>query len=478
MKTAASYDVVVLGAGSAGYAAARTCAAGGAKVAVVDGGAEVGGLCILRGCMPTKALLESAHRLHEIGRAGEFGIKAGKASPDWKAIVSRKDRLIREFAGYRRTQLEKGKFDFIRGYGSFVSPTQLRVSPVKGDRHAPRKEIVIGGKTFILAMGSVVAKREIPGLEEAGYLTSDEAINIRKPLRSLIVLGGGAIACECAQYFAYLGVKVTVVQRSAHLLTNHDADVAAVVKNRFERDGIRVHCGTELVGVRKKGRTKSVRFRQNGKLKTVSADEILYALGRKPATEKAGLEAAGIRLDRGYVKAGLDLRSNQPHIFAAGDVTGPYEVVHTAIQQAEIAGENALLHLAGRNKLRTMDYRLKMEVIFTEPEVASVGLNEREAAEKGIKIKVAKYPFDDHGKSQIMGALDGFVKILANAGSGKILGSQIAGPHASDLIHEMVAVMYYGGTVQQLKVMPHYHPTLAEIVTYPAEEISDLLDRG
>lgn len=478
MKTAVSYDVVVLGAGSAGYAAARTCAAGGAKVAVVDGGAEVGGLCILRGCMPTKALLESAHRLHEIRRAKEFGLKVSAASADWKAVVARKDRLISEFAGYRRTQLEKGKFDFIRGHGSFVSSHRLRVVPVKGDRHAPKGEILIEGKTFVLAMGSVVAKREIPGLEEAGYLTSDEAIRVKKPLRSLIVLGGGAIACESAQYFACMGTRVTMVQRSGQLLTNHDRDVADVVKTRFERDGIRAHCGTELAGVRKKGGVKQVLFRQDGRLKTVSADEILYALGRKPATGGAGLEAAGVRLENGYVRTGPDLRSNQPHIFAAGDVTGPYEVVHTAIQQAEVAGENALLCLAGRSKLRKIDYRLKMEIIFTEPEVASVGLNEWEAREKGLKIHVAKYPFNDHGKSEIMGALDGFVKILADAGNGKILGSQIVGPHASDLIHELVAFMYFGGTVQQLKAMPHYHPTLAEIVTYPAEEISDLLDKG
>jgi len=476
VKILKSYDVVVLGAGSAGYAAARTCAAGGAKVAVVDGGEEVGGLCILRGCMPTKALLESSHRLHEIRRAEEFGLMGCAGAPDWKAIVARKDRLIAEFAKFRRQQLEKGRFDFIRGFGRFISPRHLKVIPFQGDSHAPRREIIIEGKTFILAMGSVIAKREIPGLEEVGYLTSDDAIRVTKPFRSLIVLGGGAIACECAQYFAYLGVKVTVVQRSAHLLTHHDADVADVVKDRFEKDGIRVHCGTELVGVRKQAGLKKIIFRQGDKTKTVAADEILYALGRKPASGGIGLEEAGVRIERDYVKAGSDLRTSQPHIFAAGDVTGPYEVVHVAIQQAEIAGENALLFLAGRKKLRKIDYGLKMEVIFTEPEVAVVGLTEREARDKGLRYKVAKYPFNDHGKSMIMGALDGFVKILADAKSGKILGSQIVGPRASDLIHEMVAVMYYGGSVQQLKVMPHYHPTLAEIVTYPAEEISDLLD--
>jgi pyruvate/2-oxoglutarate dehydrogenase complex dihydrolipoamide dehydrogenase (E3) component len=464
-----SYDLVVIGGGSAGYAAARTAAASGVSVAVIEGGSEVGGLCILRGCMPTKALLESAHRLHEIRRAGEFGLTVGGARADWEKIQRRKDALIAEFASYRRGQLEHGKFDFIRGQASFVDRHTLTVARPGGTK------LTVGGRTFIIATGSTVSVLELPGLREAGFITSDEALRLDRPPGSIAVLGGGAVALEFAQYFHHLGVPTTLIQRSAQVLSSQDADLAEVLTEVFRREGMQVHLGTELLAVKKSGKNKQVVFRQKGRTLTVTAAEILYALGREPLVAPLAPARAGVKLDGKRVRVNRAMRTSQPHIFAAGDVCGPHEVVHSAIQQAEIAARNAVRFLRGDARREKMDYRLKLEIVFTSPELAAVGLSEKEAAAQGKKTLVAKYPFNDHGKSLIMGATDGFVKIIAAADDGEILGAQIAGPHASDLIHEFAVAMHYRATVGEFLRIPHYHPTLAEIVTYPAEEIAERL---
>lgn len=465
-----SFDLAILGGGSAGYAAARTAAGLGMRVAVVEGGKRVGGLCILRGCMPTKTMLESAHRNHEIGRAKEFGIRVGKPQPDWKAILKRKDRLIAEFADYRRDQLEKGKFTFYRANGRFTGLHRLALEGAAKEG-VPAE---IEAKTFLVSTGSRTAFRKIPGLEEAGYWTSDECLEASKPIKSLIVLGGRAVALEFAQYYAHLGVKVTVIQRSERLLPESDPEVGDTLAKVFREQGSEVFCGTQIQRVMKKGKKKRVEFLQNGKRRSVAAEQILQALGREPDLEGLNLSTAGVKTEKGKVVTQLTQQTSVPHIFAAGDVCGPYEVVHLAIQQGEVAAKNAAAFAAGKELKERMDYRLKLEVIFTSPEAAGVGYSEKECREKGWDIVTASYPFADHGKSMVMGEVNGFVKLIAFKERGEIVGAQVVGPHASDLIHEPLAIMRYRGTAAEMAAMPHYHPTLSEIWTYPAEEIADL----
>ena len=465
-----SFDLAILGGGSAGYAAARTAAGLGMRVAVVEGGKRVGGLCILRGCMPTKTMLESAHRNHEIGRAKDFGIRVGKPQPDWKAILKRKDRLIAEFADYRRDQLEKGKFTFYRANGRFTGLHRLALEGMEKEG-VPAE---IEAKTFLVSTGSRTAFRKIPGLEETGYWTSDECLKDSKPVKSLIVLGGRAVALEFAQYYAHLGVKVTVIQRSERLLPESDPEVGDTLAKVFREQGSEVFCGTQIQRVMKKGKKKRVEFLQNGKRRSVAAEQILQALGREPDLEGLNLSTAGVKTEKGKVVTQLTQQTSVPHIFAAGDVCGPYEVVHLAIQQGEVAAKNAAAFAAGKELKERMDYRLKLEVIFTSPEAAGVGYSEKECREKGWDIVTASYPFADHGKSMVMGEVNGFVKLIAFKERGEIVGAQVVGPHASDLIHEPLAIMRYRGTASEMAAMPHYHPTLSEIWTYPAEEIADL----
>jgi pyruvate/2-oxoglutarate dehydrogenase complex dihydrolipoamide dehydrogenase (E3) component len=464
------FDVVVIGGGSAGYAAARTASALGASTLVIEGGGEVGGLCILRGCMPSKSLLESAHRWHDINRAREFGLITKAVKVDMRSVQARKKHLIGGFAAYRRKQLNRGKFTFLRGHALFLDARTLLVE--RG-----RIQELVTASTFIVTTGSVITHVPVPGLWETGCLTSDTALEATHVPKRLAVLGGGVIAVELGQFFARVGAQTTILQRSKRLVRNYDPDVSLELERAFKDEDIDVRTGVKLLEVRATRKGKKVIFKCGSNREEIVVDEILYALGRKPAVAGLNLEQAGVNLVEEKLVTSETMATSAPHIFAAGDVVGLHEVVHIAIQQGEVAARNAVSHLRGDHEIpERIDYRLKTLVTFTDPEVALVGLTEAEATARGIDFVSAKYPFNDHGKAQIGGHEFGFVKIIAEKSRGEIIGAEIIGPHASDLIHELIAVMRYRGTAQELAVMPHYHPTLAEIVTYPAEEIMEKLD--
>ena len=471
------YDVAIIGGGSAGYAAARTTAGAGLKTIVVEGGEEVGGLCILRGCMPTKALLYAAEVLHLAGHPQPWGIRTGKVGFDFKTVMARKNALVKDFADYRVQQLDAGKFRFIRADARFVNQHTVALNPFcgSGRKSAPINQsrltsaATITARNFVIATGSVVAPSPLQQLTEAGFITSDDALALKKLPKSLIVLGGGAVACEFAQFFARFGVKVTLIQRSPHILKEFDTDAAVEIEKVFRREGIRVFTGTKLVDVKREGKLKTISFVHDAKTISVAAEEILFALGRIPNTASLNLEKAGVKTERGRIIADDFMRTSASHIYTGGDCTGPHEIVHLAVQQGEIAAHN----IANPKAPRRMDYRLLISVVFTEPQVAFVGLTEKEATARGIPHQTASYPFNDHGKSLIMEAKDGFVKLLADPKSGEILGGSCVGPVGGELLHEIVAAMAKRMAVHELATMPHYHPTLAEIWTYPAEELAE-----
>jgi dihydrolipoamide dehydrogenase len=453
------FDVVVIGGGSGGYAAARTAAGAGLKTVVIEGGAEVGGLCILRGCMPTKAMLYAAEVKHLAEHAETWGVRAGKVSFDFAKVMARKDEQIKDFAGFRVKQLNDGRFKFIRANASFLDAHTVKLSN-------GRK---LTAKHFIVATGSRVARAPLPQLDEVGYITSDGAVSLKRLPKSLIILGGGAIACEFAQFFARFGVKVTLIQRSENLLKEFDTDAGTEIAKVFRREGVQVFTGTKIVDATRRGKRKSVSFEQGGKVISVAAEEILFALGRAPNTASLNLENAGVKVEQGRIITNARMQTSAPHILAAGDCTGPHEIVHIAVTQGETAAHNILKPRSPRR----MDYRLLISVVFTEPQVATVGLTEKTAVARKMPFLAASYPFNDHGKSLIMEAKDGFVKLLANPKTGEIIGGECVGPSGGELIHEIVAAMAKRMTVHELAAMPHYHPTLAEIWTYPAEELAE-----
>lgn len=458
-ESSPAFDVAIIGGGSGGYAGARTAASAGLSTVVIEGGSEVGGLCILRGCMPTKALLYAAEVRHLAQHASTWGMKKFAVPFDWSAVQARKAAQIKDFADYRAGQLNSGRFEFIRANARFLDPHTLQLD--NGSQ--------LSARHFVLSTGSVIAPSPLPALDSVGYLTSDSALELKALPKSIIVLGGGAIAVEFAQLFARFDVQVTVIQRGANLLRDFDADAAQSVREAFECDGIRVFTGTELLDAARTANGKSVTFRHQGRAVTVEAEEIFFGLGRTPNTAALGLAAAGVKTERGRIQTNDHMQTSAPHIYAAGDCTGPYEIVHIAIQQGEIAAHN----IANPAAPRSIDYRLLINIVFTDPQAATVGLTETAARAVGISYLTASYPFNDHGKSLIMEAKIGFVKLLADPRTGEILGGTCVGPSGGELIHEIVIAMAKRMTVRELAATPHYHPTLAEIWTYPAEELAD-----
>jgi len=461
-ETTTDYDFAVIGGGSAGYAAARTAVAEGLKTVVIDGAETLGGLCILRGCMPSKALIESANRNLVLRRAGEFGLKAEVGAPDVKAIRDRKRVLIDDFAGYRQGQLQDGRFALVRGRAVFEDAHHLKVGDLR-----------ISFKAACIATGSKVTELPVPGLKDTGFWTSDDVLDAESLPASFIVLGGGAIALEMTHYLEALGRKVTLIQRSSRLLSFMDAECGETVEKAYQDRGIAVHCGTKLLRVEKTPSGKQVTFLQDGEEHQVSADEILLATGRSAALDGLGLDAVGVDLKDGKIKTFTTMQTTCPNVFAAGDVVDSLDVVHIAIQEGEVAAKNAAALLAGKSLPSRIDYRLTLFGVFSDPQVAAVGRNEAELNEAEVPFLTASYPFNDHGKSMIMGVKEGFVKMIAHQDAGEILGASVVGPEATELIHEVVIAMHYRSTVKDFMRIPHYHPTLSEIWTYPAEELAE-----
>ena len=466
LRQMTEYDFAVIGGGSAGYAAAATAGRLGLRTLCVEGGSEVGGLCILRGCMPSKTILESANRFLSMRRAKEFGLSAGQIGYDAAAIRDRKRRLIAEFAGYRSAQLENGKFEFVRARASFSSPHELRLVTPEG------KETDVRFRSALISTGSELNLLEIPGLAQMSFLHSDLALDADVVPRSVVILGGGAIALEFATFYSSLGSRVTVVQRSPQFLKEADTDVASALTEALRKHGVEMICETKLLRVAAENGEKAVYFLHHGVEQRVAADELFYALGRQPAIGGLDLKAAGVEVSTGGAILVNDrMQTVQPHLFAAGDVTGLYEVVHIAIEQALVAAKNAQRLLDGK-ELGRIDYRLRLFAVFSHPQLAFVGLTEREVANQNIPFRTASYPFADHGKSLVRGESEGFVKLVVHAKSGEILGAAAVGPEAAELIHEIVVAMHFRATASDLASIPHYHPTLSEIWTYPAEELA------
>lgn len=454
-----SYDFVVIGGGSAGFNAARIAQGLGLKVAIVDGGEPLGGLCILRGCMPSKALLYMTEVLHLAQKAKRFGLIIPQASADMKAIHARKLKIIGEFARHREEQLLSGNFTLHRARAKFIDAHTVELD--NGTQ--------LRSKTFLVATGSRIAVPPVPGLAETPSWTSDDVLDLDFIPESVIVLGGGIVACELAQFLRRIGSMVTLIQRSPHILRDHSPEASSVVQQVFREEGIELYVGTRLERISGDAHQASVRFTHSGETMTKHARYLFNALGRVPNTEGLNLTAAGVDLAAdGRIKTNDFQQTTTPHIYAAGDVSGPFDVVHLAIAQGELAAR----HAAGVKELKPVDHSLVLNVVFTDPQLATIGRTETDLIEEKIPHCHASYPFNDHGKSLLMDATHGYVKVLAEPETGRILGAEIVGKDAGELIHCFSGPLAMGATVFDLLRAPWYHPTLAEIITYPLEEIA------
>jgi len=450
------FDVMVIGAGSAGRYGAKVAAKEGAKVALIEAG-PFGGLCILNGCMPTKTYLRSAELVGLIKKGSELGITVeGKIKIAFDQIKERKDRLIQEMAEYAEASVtDKENITRLTGLAHFLSAHHLKI----GDKSYTFDQALI-------ATGSRVSVPPIPGLSESGFLTSDDVLAIEALPKSMIVLGGGAEALEFGQFFNRMGVETTIIQRSSHILSGEDPDVGNGLAGYLREDGIQLFTGTQIEKIENVGSCRQVHFKHKGKTEYAEAEVILLTTGRIGNIEQLHLEAAGVTSLGGNITVNDYLQTSQANIYAVGDVNGIDQIVNVATYQGKIAGKNMV-----RGPLKKADYRVIPRAIFTEPQYARVGITEREAKAQGIAIRVGKFPFDDLGKAIVTDQMEGFIKILAEPTSGEILGVQILGTEASDLIHQATVAMHYRSTLQDYAGISHIHPSFGEIMLYLVEDM-------
>jgi len=457
------YDFIVIGGGSAGYAAARYARSKVGRVAVVDNSEHLGGLCIRRGCMPSKTVIYSAEVLHHARHGEKFGLQITRAEADMSKVLKRKQAMVEEFAEERVRTLQSDRFSLYRSSASFINETAIELED--GTR--------LTGDKILISTGSTVNWPPVPGLTEVGALTSDDILDLDFLPESIIVLGGGIVSCELAQYLNRMGSTVTQIQRSPHILKEFSPEVSTVIETAFRDEGISLFTDTAIREINKTplGRI-SVTFQQGTESHTLEADHLFNALGRIPNTDGLNLENAGVEtLKSGHIACDGSMRTSQPNIYAAGDVAGPDEIVHIAVKQGVIAARHAL-----GETVEPIDYDNTLHVIFTDPQVAVSGYSEKILRQKGIPCHTADFPFDDHGKSILMEAKYGYVKIHAEKNSGRILGAECVGKDAGELIHALNVAIGLGATVSDLLKIDWYHPTLSEIWEYPLEEIAGKLE--
>jgi len=451
------YDIAVIGGGPGGYAAAIRAAQLGAKVALVEKD-KLGGVCLNRGCIPTKALVRSIELLRQLEGADKFGVIAGKPAFDFARMMTRKREVVERLVAGLEALMKANKIEVLRGTGELLKPGLLRISR-EGD-----EAWEITAARIVIATGSIPAKPPIPGLDLEGVLTSDDFLELEKVPAEVVIVGGGVIGIEFATILNALGTKVTIVEMLPRILPPIDHELARRLRRLLRHRGLEIHLNSPVREIRPRDGRLLVRFETPQGEGEVEAEKVLIATGRTPYTLGLNLKEVGVKVERGAIVVDERLRTSVPGIYAAGDVTGGTMLAHVATREGEVAAENALGHE------RWMDYRAVPNCIFSVPEVASVGLTEEEAKEKGIPYKVSRFPFLASGRALTMGETEGMVKMICEEGTGRVLGLHIMGPHATELVAEGALAIRLGATARDIAETIHAHPTLSEAVMEAAFE--------
>jgi pyruvate/2-oxoglutarate dehydrogenase complex dihydrolipoamide dehydrogenase (E3) component len=438
------FDLIIIGSGSGGSIAAHYAQSLGKTVAIFEASA-VGGECPNFACVPTKALLHAGAVYKEVQTARIFGTEVDASNVNYHAVRKWKDLVVsRTGANHGEGAFKKDGITLIKHKAHFVSSHEVEAD---GKKYSAAK--------FLLATGSRVFIPPTPGLEETGYITFKQAIDLQEPPKSLLIYGGGAVGCEFAQIFSSFGTKVTLVNRSERILSKEDVEVGELVKALFENAGIHVLTNTSVTSVEKKDGKKTVHFQRGETHFSESFDEILVAIGKVPELGFAP-EAAGIKLKDHKLQVNKYLQTNVSHIYAAGDIVGPYLFTHTSSFQSYIAAQN----IFSKDKV-IPNYRVVPRCVFVTPEVASVGISEEEAKEKKIKIKKGIMAIGMLGRANTENEFDGFVKIITDK-KGVIIGGSIVSPRAGEMIHEVALAMHCRVTAEELSDMIHAYPTYSE----------------
>ena len=438
--------IAVIGGGPGGYVAAIKAAMLGADVTVIEK-KKVGGTCLNVGCIPTKALLASSSLLMGIREAKDFGIKIeGDINPDFGAIMSRKDKIVTQLVKGIEFLFEKKGVNLINGFGKLVNKNTIEVTKEDGTTE------IIEADKIILATGSVPVIPPIFPYDGKRVITSDEALYLEELPKSLLIIGGGVIGCEFGQFFRSLGTEVTIVEMFDQILPFEDKDVAKQLQRQFKKDKIKVLTDTKIETCEIIDK-KVIASLSNGK--KVEAEMALVSVGRKPFLDKLGVEELGIETERGKIVVNEKMETSVEGIYAIGDIVNSPFLAHVASKEGMIAAENA----TGKDK--SVNYTAIPRCVYTEPEVAAVGVTEKQLQSEGREYNIGQFDFRGLGKAQAIGQFQGFIKILADK-EDRIIGASIVGPHATDLLTELSLAVHLGLTVEQVGDVIHAHPTLSE----------------
>lgn len=451
-------DVLVVGAGPGGYVAAIRAAQLGKSVVVAER-RELGGVCLNEGCIPSKALIEAAHRFEQMKHAAAIGIAAGDVSVDFAKVQEWKNGIVRKQAGGVASLLKGNKVRVVKGEAFFNGPDTATISPDNEDAAPVRFRF----RHAIIATGSRPV--ELPGFPFGGrVLSSTEALRLAEVPQRLVVVGGGYIGVELGQAFAKFGAEVTILEARSAILPEFEDEATRWVARGLRKNGVRILTGVKAKEARQDENGVTVVYEEGGEEQQLAADYVLVTVGRRPNTEGIGLEGIGVRRDaRGLIEVDGQCRTSVPNLFAIGDVVAGPALAHKASYEGKVAAE-AIAGLPSR-----VDYRAIPAVVFSDPEIASVGLTETEAKAQGLDVAVGRFSYGANGRAQTLDAGEGFVKVIARKPDGVVVGAQIVGAEASNLISEFALAIEMGATLEDVALTIHPHPTLGEMAMEAAE---------
>ncbi|MBI1750481.1 MAG: dihydrolipoyl dehydrogenase [Acidobacteria bacterium] len=446
------YDLVIIGSGPGGYVAAIRGAQLGLKTAVVEKDGFLGGTCLHVGCIPTKVLLHHAEIYHHFKNAAEFGFEVKDVKVDWSAVLARKDKIVKKHSKGIEFLFRKHKIESIQGWGRVAGPGKVSIEK-------DGKTAEIEATNILLATGSEA--RSLPGVEIDGkaVLSNREILSLPELPKSLIVVGAGAVGVEFASIYKEFGCDVTILEMLPRVVPLEDEDISAELDKAFRKKGIKIHTGAMVESVKKDAKGASVTFKdKDGKSQALSAEKILIAVGRRPMTEKLGLEKTKAKVERGFVHAGPYMETAEPKLYAIGDiVAGMPQLAHAASMEGIVA----VTKMAGKDAPALDRFRIP-NATYCEPQIGSIGMSEKQAREAGHKVMVGKFPFAGNSKATILGAHEGFIKIVADEKYSEVLGVHIIGPMATEVLAEAATALQLEATVDDMMFMSHAHPTVWE----------------
>jgi dihydrolipoamide dehydrogenase len=448
----AKYDLVIIGSGPGGYVAAIRAGQWGLKVAVVEKDPFLGGTCLHVGCIPTKVFLHHADIYDHFKRAEEFGFEVKDVKVNWPAILTRKDKIVKKHSLGIAALFKKNKVESVTGWGRIARPGRVSVEK-------DGKTTELETTNIMLATGSEA--RSLPGVEIDGktVLTNREILTLQEIPKSMIVVGCGAVGVEFASIFKTFGTDVTLLEALPRVVPLEDEDISAELEKSFRKKGIRIELEAKVESVKKDAKGATVTYQdKTGKSQAISAEKVLIAVGRRPLTENIGIEKTKAKLDRGYILANAFLETDEPRLYAIGDiVAGLPQLAHAASMEGIIG----VGRMAGKD-MQPFDKKRCPNATYCEPQIGSIGLTERQAREAGYQVKTGKFPFVGNSKATILGQHEGFIKVVAEEKYGEILGVHAIGPLATEIIAEPVAALGLEATLDDMAVTIHAHPTVWE----------------